>query len=152
MEALIGGVVFTTVLQGLQQGASLAVQNWNSSSDCNQCCQNQRTYAQACAAHYTLGQVDKKLSDCIVKLELSTPTVFAEIQSDLEELSETITAARQNVKERRSSLPLTLGVQGILLILVLLFVIFMVIRRSARRENNLDEIQWQIESLQHANK
>ena len=145
MGAALSAVGSAVVFQGAQQTITLASQKL---SDCSGCCENEKTYSQICAAHYTLAKIKDRLNACIANIRFGGDDSDLELQKIFLDMSETAQIDRHRVDTRRGTLVVTVGIQCVLLVLLVLYLIFAVMRRSARTQANLDELKDQISSLQ----
>ena len=145
MGPVLSAVSSAVAFQAAQQTIPLAVENL---SGCNHCCENAKTYSQICAAHFTLVEMKNRLEACTQKVRAGTADSDVELQKIFLDMSEKMQIARRRIATKRGTFVVTVGVQCVLLVLLVLYLVFGVLRRSARTQANLDELKEQISNLQ----
>ena len=145
MGVALSAVGSAVVFQGAQQSITLAIQK---NSGCSSCCENEKTYSQICAAHYTLAKIKDRLDACIANIRFGDHDSDLDLQKIFLDMSETAQIDHHRVNKRRGAMVVAVGIQCVLLVLLVLYLIFAVMRRSARTQANLDELTDQISSLQ----
>ena len=135
---------------GVTQGGSWAAGEFMpQGGDCSdKCCQMRAAYRNSCNALATMDKMRDQFDVWRVQLcSGKGQAAREEISKGLAEMQTNLDRMKANMKFRRGRLVMLLGVEAVLLVLLVLYAYFFIMRRAGEAKSQLEELQDEVAAL-----